>query len=362
MLRKALYYISHWEDWHWFAKYIPIAPVWVWHCLRSGSLWFFTPSNPSLTFGGFLGETKREMYEQLPPAVYPLSIYISHSQTFSEVEALFEKTTLRYPVAVKPDAGMMGFMFRKINNLDELNQYHSVMPCDYIIQKLIDLPLEVSVFYYRFPDQQSGKITGFLKKEFLEVIGDGRSTLRQLISNYSRVMFRQEEMIKKHESRLEDILSHGERYCLSYALNLSRGGKLVNIEDEKDDDLLSVFDKLSHYTGTFYYGRYDIKCKSVEDLKAGINYSILEYNGSGAEPHHVYGNGNTLLQAYKILLHHWNILYKISRINRQRGIRYWSYREGARFSKNAKEHFRILKQLDRKFEFTSLPIVKNKAA
>lgn len=362
MLKKALYYISHWEDWHWFAKYIPIAPFWAWHCLRSGSLWFFTPSNPSLTFGGFLGETKREMYEQLPPAVYPQSIYISPSQTFSDVDAFFEKSTLRYPVAVKPDAGMMGFMFRKIDNQDELNQYHDAMPCDYIIQELIDLPLEVSVFYYRFPDQQSGTITGFLKKEFLEVIGDGRSTLKQLISNYPRVMFRQEEMFKKHESRLQDIISEGERYCLSYALNLSRGGKLINIESEKDADLLRVFDGLSHYTGTFYYGRYDIKCRSVEDLKAGINYSILEYNGSGAEPHHVYGNGNTLFQAYKILLHHWNTLYKISRINNQKGIQYWSYKEGARFSKRAKEHFRILKQLDREFEFTSMPLVKDKAA
>lgn len=362
MLRKALYYICHWEDWHWFAKYIPIAPFWAWHCLRSGSLWFFTPSNPSLTFGGFLGETKREMYEQLPTHVYPKSIYISPSSTFNEVESIFKKSALRYPVAVKPDAGMMGFMFRKIGNPDELAQYHLAMPCDYIIQELIDLPLEVSVFYYRIPGQPSGKITGFLKKEFLEVIGDGRSDLKQLISNYQRVMFRQEEMFHKHESRLEDVLHDGERYCLSYALNLSRGGKLINIEHEKDDDLLRVFDELSHYTGTFYYGRYDIKCSSVEDLKAGINYSILEYNGSGAEPHHVYGNGNTLFQAYKILLHHWNMLYKISKMNHQKGIEYWSYRKGARFSKKAKEHFRILKELDREFEFTSPVQIKSKAA
>ncbi len=362
MLKKALHYISHWEDWHWFAKYIPIAPVWLWHCLRSGSFWFFTPSNPSLTFGGFLGETKREMYEQLPPSTYPFSIYISPSLSFIEVEDLFEASKLNYPVAVKPDAGMMGFMFRKINNADELHQYHGVMPCDYIIQELIDLPVEVSVFYYRYPDQASGTITGFLKKEFLEVVGDGRTTLAELISNYPRVMFRHEEMFRKHESKLADIIQEGERYCLSYALNLSRGGKLINLEHEKDDDLLRVFDELSHYTGTFYYGRYDIKCASVEDLKSDRNYSILEYNGSGAEPHHVYGNRNSLFQAYKILLHHWKVLYEISRSNRRKGIKYWSYKAGARFSKKAKLHFRVLKQLDTQFEFTSLSIPKSQAA
>lgn len=352
MLKKFLYYISHWEDWHWFAKYIPIAPVWLWHCLRSGSLWFFTASNPSLTFGGFLGETKHEMYDQLPPSSYPSSIYISPSIKFSEVERLFENSKLFYPVAVKPDAGMMGFMFRKIDNPEQLRQYHAAMPCDYIVQELITYPLEVSVFYYRYPNEQKGTITGFLKKEFLEVTGDGKSTLEELISTYPRVMFRQQEMHAKHESSLREIIPNGKAYCLSYALNLSRGGKLINLEKEKDERLLDVFDKLSHYTGSFYYGRYDIKCKSIEDLKAGKNYSILEYNGSGAEPHHVYGNGNTLIQAYKILLHHWNVLYKISKHNNSTGIPYWKYQDGARFSKNAKKHFKILKELDSTFEFS----------
>ena len=70
---------------------------------------------------------------------------------------------------LKPDIGTMGFMFRKIDNINQLKKYHNKMPSDYIIQELITYPLEVSVFYYRFPNQQKGTITGFIKKEFLEV-------------------------------------------------------------------------------------------------------------------------------------------------------------------------------------------------
>jgi hypothetical protein len=124
----------------------------------------------------------------------------------------------------------------------------------------------------------------------------------------------------------------------------------VSLEHEKDDRLLKVFDDLSHYTGNFYYGRYDIKCTSVDDLKKGINFSILEYNGSGAEPHHIYGNGYSLWEAYRILLHHWNVLYKISRKNHSNGIPYWSFWKGLRFLKISKKHFRVLKELDRKIE------------
>ncbi len=153
-------------------------------------------------------------------------------------------------------------------------------------------------------------------------------------------------MRSKHKSKLNYILGQGEIYYLSNALNLSRGGKLVSLAHEKDEKLLRVFDGLSLYTKHFYYGRYDIKCASIEDLKEGKNFYILEYNGCGAEPHHIYGNGNTLLQAYKIVLHHWNMLYKISAYNHNQGMRYWKFWRGWKFLKDAKRHFKMLKKLD----------------
>ena len=323
--------LRHWETWHYLAKYIPIMPVWGWYCLRARSLWFFSPSNPTITFGGFEGESKKEMYEQLPPGSYPKSIFISPSLSFDEVQQQVAIKNFQYPFAVKPDIGMMGYMFRRIHNEEEFRQYHSKIPVDYFIQELVAYPLEVSVFYYRFPNQQKGTITGFLKKEFLEVVGDGKSTLRELIQNYPRVRFRLEEMKSKHADRLNDIIPEGEIYVLSHALNLSRGGRLVSLEGEKDEELLKVFDGLSHYTKHFYYGRYDIKCASISDLKKGKNFSILEYNGCGAEPHHIYGNGNTLVQAYKIVLHHWHMLYQISRYNYENGIPYWGFKRGSVF-------------------------------
>lgn len=336
----------HWESWHYLAKYIPLLPFWLWYCARSRSFWFFTPSNPSITFGGFEGESKTEMYMQLPADIYPKSLLVSHLSPFDAVEQLISSNQFSYPFAVKPDVGMMGFMFRTISNPDELRHYHQKMPADYIVQEFVKYPLELSVFYYRYPHEKKGTITGFVKKEFLKVTGDGQSTLLELMKNYPRVRFRMEEMKSKHKDKLDRILQFGEDYFLSYALNLSRGGKLVSLAHEKDDRLLKVFDDLSHYSGKFYYGRYDLKCKSIEDLKQGRDFKILEYNGCGAEPHHIYGNGHSLIQAYRIVLHHWKVLYGISKHNVQNGVRYWEFSNGYKFLKNAKKHFRMLKQLD----------------
>lgn len=341
----------HWETWHYAAKYIPIMPVWAWYCLKARSFWFFTPSNPTISFGGFEGETKREIYEQLPPGSYPESIYISPSFPFDQVLSFIKERKFQYPFVVKPDAGMMGLMFRHIDNEKELYDYHRLMPVDYIIQKLIDYPLEVSVFYYRFPNQQKGTITGFVKKEFLQICGDGKSAFLELLLNYDRVRFRLEEMKSKHAAHLDKVLQKGEVYVLSYALNLSRGGRLVSLEHEKDTQLLNFFDKLNNYSRYFYYGRYDIKCESIESLKQGRNFSILEYNGCGAEPHHTYGNGNTIWQAYRIFLHHWKVLYQISKYNHKQGYPHWAFKKGLRYLRKAHANFQILKTLDRETAF-----------
>ncbi|MEO8473516.1 MAG: hypothetical protein ABI477_15055 [Chryseolinea sp.] len=351
MMRKIGYYLTHWEVWHWFAKYIVIGPAWLWLCLKGRSFWFFTPSNPTISFGGWIGESKSEIYEQLPSDKYPRSIFVSPKEEFNNILSALKLKQLSLPLAVKPDIGMMGFMFRKVDTIDQLLQYHQFMPARYIIQELIDYPLEVSVFYYRFPNKATGNITGFIRKEFMQVTGDGNKDLETLIKEYPRAAFRLKELLSKHESHLKVVVPADKPYYLSYALNLSRGGRLISLEHEKDAQLLNVFDQISNYSGNFFYGRYDIKCNSIEDLKKGKNYSILEYNGSGAEPHHVYGNGFSFLQACGILIHHWNILFKISQINRASGIKPWTFRQGLVYSASAREHFRQLKAMDTIFEF-----------
>lgn len=344
-LSRGLFRLVHWETWDWRLKYILISPVWFWYCLRARSPWFFTASNPGLTFGGFDGESKREMYAQLPPAKIPRSVFISRQSSFDAIENVLNHHQLTYPFAVKPDVGKMGLMFRKINSREEWEQYHLNVHCDYILQEFINWPLEVSVFYYRLPDEKSGTITGFVRKDRLEVTGDGTSTLLELMQEYAPVRFRMSEMKTKHKDRLHHILPEGEEYFLSPALNLSRGSTLVSLQQEKDERLLRIFDELSHYTGNFYYGRYDVKCHSIEALKQG-QFCILEYNGSGAEPHHVYGDGNNLLQACAILTSHWRMLYRISRLNHERGVDYWPLRKGWRFLKKASTYINWLAKTD----------------
>lgn len=345
-LRQRLHQLTHWKTWDYRIKLVPLLPVWAWHCLRARSMWFFTPANPTLTFGGFEGEGKREMYEQLPPGTYPKSLYILPGEPFVAVEQLVQTEFGGYPVAVKPDVGMMGLLFRILRSPDDLRQYHARVGVEYIIQEFVTYPIEVSVFYYRLPGAARGTITGFVRKDELAVVGDGHSTVQALIQAYAPVRFRLGEFYAKHANRLAEVLPPGEVYPLSHALNQTRGGQLVSLAHEKDDRLLALFDHLSHATGPFYFGRYDIKCTSVADLKAGRNWSILEFNGAGAAPHHVYSGDYSLWQAWGIVLHHWAMLARISRENHRRGVPYWSFQQGWQQLKQAQLHLLHLKQMD----------------
>lgn len=345
-IKKIFQRLTNWELWNFYVLYFPLSPFWLWYCLRSGSLWFFSSSNPTITFGGFEGEGKKEMYDQLPAQFVPRTIYIQHDLPFEVVKQRIQDAGFQFPFIVKPDIGMKGILFRKIESEEQLQKYHERIPVEYIVQALVELPVEVSVFYYRYPDQQSGLVSGFIHKELLHVIGDGQSTLQELIAQHSRAKHRMEEMQHRHGHRFDRVIPANEIFYLSYAGNHNRGAHFTNLHKEIDGQLLKVFDELSLYTGTFYYGRYDIKTTSIEDLKQGKNFYILEFNGCGAEPNHIYDCGMSIWRAYGVILQHWKALYKISRYNHKNGTPYWSFKKGWRFLQESKKHFTMLEKYD----------------
>ena len=343
---EVLNKIIYWQNWHYHIKYIPLIPVWIWYCIRSRSIWFFTPANPQLTLGGMEGETKEEMYNQLPEYSYPRSIFISSSEKLENIKTKMDEKGLCFPIAVKPNIGMMGLMFRIIKNNEELENYHKAISTKYVIQEVINYPLEVSVFYYRHPSQNHGTISGFLSKEVPMVTGDGKSTLIQLIKSNKSLSSNSAILINKNIKNLEKIIPLNEKFILSNASNRGQGGKLLSLQHEINESLVKVFDDISLYKGNFFYGRYDIKCKSIEDLKEGKNFSILEFNGCGSGTQQIYAHPYSLLEALKIILHHWKVLYNISKYNKQKGIKEYNFISGAKVIIDARKNYKSLKKLD----------------
>jgi hypothetical protein len=347
-VKKLINKITNWEAWPFKLIYAPLVPVWGWYMLRSGAVWFFTPSNPGLTFGGMEGEPKREMYDLLPLDLYPATFNVLPTADLDEVKSKIDSLGIGYPLIVKPEVGGQGILFRKIDNLTELEHYHRLVPVEYIVQQMVHYPVEVSVFYIRHPKQEKGIITGFLHKIPLQVTGNGTNTLEELVLMHPKAATRTGELRSRHLESWNKIIPAGEKYVLSYAANHNRGAHFIDLKEHIDDKLVSVFDKISHRINDFFYGRYDIMCESIESLKQGKEFTILEYNGCGAEPNHFYDTGYTLRNAYREILKHWKALYHISRYNARLGIKPWPLMKGIRFRTETKALYKIMRDADLK--------------
>ncbi|MDX1912739.1 MAG: hypothetical protein SFV22_14710 [Saprospiraceae bacterium] len=338
--------LTNWELWPAAALYAPLSLFWLWYVIKSRSLWWFTPSNPTIPFGGYEGETKTGVYAQMPEDVYPRTILASPAEDFSVVKQRVAEAGFQYPFIVKPDVGRKGLLFRKIDTEAQLLDYHKYCPIPYLVQDLVDLPMELGVFYVRHPSEQKGKITGIILRQALEVYGDGKTTLRHLIQQHPYARLRAEEFFRKHEEKLDWAPADRERYVLSYAVNRSRGARLTDVSHEADAELTAFFDRISLYSGGFFWGRYDVKCVSIAELKQGKNYAILEYNGAGASPSHMYHSGKSLWQAYGIILYHWQLMYEISAWNNANGHPYWPFWKGLRYLRTVNRHLDLLDRYD----------------
>lgn len=343
---SIIHKIVNWEAWPFELLYMPLIIFWVWYTIKSRSVWFFTSSNPKITFGGLEGEPKKEMYELLPKESYPPTFNVLPEESLSLIAERVKANNIDYPFIVKPEVGEQGILLRKISNEAELLRYHSMMPWEYIVQGLVDYPIEVSIFYIRHPKEMTGRVTGFLQKIPLSITGNGKDTMEELIAVHPKGAKRKEELFTKHQQRWNKVLPEGEKYMLSYAANHNRGALFVDLKEQIDDKLVALFDTYSLRINDFFYGRYDVMCASIADLKEGRHFSILEFNGCGAEPNHFYDTGYTLIGAYKEILKHWKFLYEISKYNAQNGVKPWPFKKGREFIKATRRKIKEMKEID----------------
>jgi hypothetical protein len=288
------------------------------------------------------------MYDQLPAGTYPTTLLIDPAGDFDKVKKEMEQVELLFPVVVKPDSGMAGVLFRIIRNETELNNYHRAVGEMYILQKFIDEGLpEFSVFHIRYPDKTKGLITGLIVKDYLHVMGNGNKELNVLVAEDPVAKHKVSLLKKMHRANWYKKIPTGEKYILNIAGNHNTGAKFINLNHEINQQLCDVFDRISIESGQFYFGRYDLKCPSLEDMRAGKNIHILEYNGAGAAITHVFDRNMSYGAALKEIVRHWRHLYRIGRINHKKGVPYWSFMKGYRFMQKAKKNFKRMKQIDK---------------
>ena len=319
---------SSWEYWPMQFIYLPVYIQHLWLSLKARHPFFFLVTNPAIDEGFILSDSKQRTLQLVPDRYRPKSFLVNKRDSAALILSKMEENNINFPIILKPDIGFRGLLVHKLDNSNELEAVLGKVTVDHIVQEYIDFPVEIGVFYYRLPNEERGIIPSITIKEFLKVKGDGKHTLAELIEQNPRAILQEEKLKKNFAKQWDTVLKEGEDLVLEHIGNHNRGTKFVNANDLYDEDLQAVFDQLNTQMKGFYFGRFDIRTSSVEDLKQGKNFKILEVNGVGAEPTHVYDPNYKLLVAWKEMLHLWRVIFKIAVINKESGIAYPSISEG----------------------------------
>jgi hypothetical protein len=335
--------LFNWEYWPFNVVYGPLFPYWFFLCLKARSFFFFNTSNPSIKNGGFLMESKKEIYDLIPFEYYPSTLFFKPSTPSEEIIELIKQRNLKYPLVGKPDIGMKGMMVKKIETENDVIEYSNNSKVDFLIQEYVPYENEVGIFYYRYPNEIRGHISGIVKKEFLSVKGDGISTVEQLLLKNKRAVLQLSTLREKEKDKMNVVLKKEEEMIIVPYGNHVRGAKFLDESDLVDEELINTIDEICKRVKGFYFGRLDIRYNIWEELKQGKNFSIIELNGSGSEPTHIYDPKHSVFWAWKEILKHWKILYRVSKLNHQlQNTPYMTTRMGLDMFRQNSEYVKLL--------------------
>lgn len=333
MMKRLLYHpfmirLLHWEYWNSRFVYAPLYPYWLWLSIKARSFFFLSAANPAIRNGGFIMESKLDVYELLPREYYPATLRFQPGTAISHIISELATSGIHFPCIAKPDIGERGLAVKKIHSVEELQEYATQMPVPFLVQAYVSYVHEAGIFYYRMPGNDKGCISGIVHKEPVAVTGDGKSTLLQLVKKQKRYVLQLHAIKALHGERLYDIPVSGEVVVLVPYGNHSRGSKFTDITGKLSPRLLQSIDKICQQIPGFYYGRLDVRYKDWQSLEDGTALAIIELNGSGSEPTHIYDPEHSIWYAWKEIVRHWNILYRISMMNVKQGANFTSFRQG----------------------------------
>lgn len=337
-MKKLLIRITQWEYWPFHVLYFPAFLYYGWLVIKHRSFFFFTAANPRIESGGMFGEKKSDIFQLIPQAFIPRTKKIYVGDVAKATAAAHE---IGFPLIAKPDIGERGAWVSQIQDQKALVNYVETCPVDFLLQEMVTLPLELGIFYVKYPEEK-GRITSIVRKGFLSVTGDGKSSIENLLLNNPRAL-----MMVDFESDHLRTIKHcipklHESVLVEPIGNHCRGTEFLNDNHQIDKELNAAFNKLAEQIPDFYFGRFDLKCNSYEELRKLQNFKILELNGAGSEPGHIYHPGYSLWKAYRDIFWHLGVLSDISASNRKKGHTYWTFKQGLKKWKSYQKHNRLL--------------------
>lgn len=315
----------HWEFWPPWLFYAPVAVYGVWLALKYRGWTLPTLANPGIFSGGLIGESKmvtlRELMVTSPEFTAEAELLPEGTveERLGALRELCGRRGIRYPFVLKPEVGQRGVGVRLVQNEDQVRAYLRQTDAPLLVQRYVEGPGEAGVFYYRFPGAPHGRIFAITDKVFPVLLGDGHSTIAELVWKDPRARCLAAIYLRRFQARRDQVLNAGEPLKLVEAGNHAQGCIFRDGMHLWSPTLAARIEAISQQLTGFYIGRYDLRYRSADDLRSGVNFRIIELNGAASEATSIYDQRQSLLGAYRTLFRQWDLVFAIGAENRKRG-------------------------------------------
>ena len=338
--------LEFWPSW---TLYVAILPRLARLSHKHGGTMTFTCVNPGIpNGGGIIGESKRQILTALNEAEAPVLPF-----RVIEADGSAEERSLRVfemlesdgqlgalPVVLKPDIGERGAGVSLARTPEDVRAFFASCPGPAIAQKFHPGPSEFGILWIRTSqidaaqageDGMYGRVFSVTRKARNEVVGDGKRSIKRLISAHPRLRHQRDVLLETVEDprRVPDA---DERVAVGHLGNHSFGARFTDGADLITPELELVIDDACRGFrgvdgGELDIGRFDIRCASDDALRRGEGLAIIELNGSTGESTNIYDPERPRSWALGVLGAQWDALYSLGGQRRRLGMRPMGLRE-----------------------------------
>ena len=201
----------------------------MWLAIKYRGLTVPTAANPGIFSGGIVGESKMAMLQDLsatsPEFTAPAALIkgVTFEARRQSLEEHCARLHLEFPFIIKPDVGQRGLGIKLIRTQAQAENYLRQTAAPLVVQRYAPGPFEVGIFYYRFPHETCGRIFAITEKIFPILIGDGVSTVADLIWCDVRAKFIAQTYLKRFADHANEVLPVGEILKLVESGNHAQG-------------------------------------------------------------------------------------------------------------------------------------------
>lgn len=213
--------------------------------------------------------------------------------SLNEAKRLIKKNKLSYPVIIKPSAGTRGlgvtWDIHTNSNIEKAITHFELASAqhDFLTSKSKTFLVEEMFQGHEYRVLGlDGKVISCVEKIPASITGDGHSSIKKLIHDFNQTRLPgffihvdkvARETLKKNKLTLKSILPEGHTLRLRNNLNMSDGGRSIDVTAQLHPVLKKICIKAIHSVG-LTFGGVDLMADDISNPKT--RYVILEINSN----------------------------------------------------------------------------------